>query len=170
MPKTLEIRQLLDCPEKEFWPRIFRSEDFNHYLYEGLGFKYELQEWNPETGYRRAKLWPIQQAPRAIAKVLGERFSYVEEGTFDAEAERYEFRVITSALPDRIRVSGTVTVEAVSPQQCERRVTLEIGANVLGLGRLIEAYFVAATREEYAKNAALVNEYLASGITDSKPG
>jgi hypothetical protein len=40
-------------------------------------------------------------------------------------------------------------------------VTVEIGAAVLGLGRLIEAYFVATTREEYAKNAALVNEYLA---------
>lgn len=162
MPKTLEIRQLLDCTEEKFWERIFRNEDFNNYLYDGLGFKYELQEWNPATGYRRAKLWPMQQMPRAVASVLGERFSYVEEGTFDAEAERYDFRVITSAVADRIRVRGTVTVEAVPPNQCERRVTLEIGADVLGLGRLIEAYFVAATREEYAKNAALVNEYLAS--------
>jgi hypothetical protein len=41
-------------------------------------------------------------------------------------------------------------------------VTLEIGADVLGLGRLIEAYLVATTREQYVKNAALVNEYLAS--------
>ena len=162
MAKNLAIRQLLDCPEKEFWKRIFRSEDFNHYLYEGLGFGYELQEWNQETGYRRAKICPTQQMPRAVARVLGERFSYVEEGTFDAEAERYDFRVITSAVTDRIRVKGSVTVEAVSAQQCERRVTLEIAADVLGLGRLIEAYFVATTREQYAKNAALVNEYLAN--------
>jgi hypothetical protein len=162
MPKSLAIRQVLDCPEKEFWDRIFGSEDFNHYLYEGLGFKYELQEWNQETGYRRAKIWPTHQMPRAVARVLGSRFSYVEEGTFDAEARRYDFRVISSAVPDRIRARGTVTVEAVSAHQCERRVTLEIGADVLGLGRLIEAYFVTATREQYAKNAALVNEYLSS--------
>jgi hypothetical protein len=162
MPKSLAIRQLLDCPEKEFWQRIFHSEDFNHYLYEGLGFEYELQEWNRETGYRRAKIWPTHQMPRAVARVLGERFSYVEEGTFDAEAERYDFRVITSAVTDRIRAKGSVTVEAVSAHQCERCVTLEIAADVLGLGRLIEAYFVATTREQYAKNAALVNEYLAN--------
>ncbi|MGB8331071.1 MAG: DUF2505 family protein [Polyangiales bacterium] len=162
MPKCFAIRQLLDCSEEEFWERIFRSEDFNQYLYEGLGFEYELQEWNRETGYRRAKVRPTQQMPRAVAKVLGDRFSYVEEGTFDAEAERYDFRVIPSSLPDRIRVNGSVTVEPVSPQQCERRVTLEIGATVLGLGRLIESYFAASTREQYAKNAALVNEYLAS--------
>ena len=162
MAKNLQIRQLLDCSEKEFWERIFRSEDFNHYLYEGLGFGYELQEWNRDTGYRRAKIWPTQQMPKAVANVLGERFSYVEEGTFDAEAERYDFRVVTSTVTDRIRVRGAVTVAAVSPCQCERSVMLEIGANVLGLGRLIEAYFVATTREQYAKNAALVNEYLAT--------
>ncbi|MDH3817953.1 MAG: DUF2505 family protein [Myxococcales bacterium] len=162
MPKSLAIRQLLDCPEKAFWERIFSSEDFNHYLYEGLGFEYELQEWNSETGYRRAKIWPAHQMPRALARVFGERFSYIEEGTFDAEAERYDFHVITSALTDRIRAKGTVTVEAVSAHQCERRVTLEIAAEVLGLGRLIETYFVSSTREQYAKNAALVNEYLAN--------
>lgn len=161
MPKSLAIRQLLDCPEPEFWTRIFGSEDFNRYLYDGLGFEYELLEWDRETGLRRAKIWPSQQMPKAVARVLGDRFSYVEEGTFDAVARRYDFRVITSAVTDRIRVQGTVTVEPVSEHQCERRVTLEIGANVLGLGRLIESYFVATTREQYAKNAALVNEYLA---------
>lgn len=161
MSKTLAIRQLLDCSEQEFWERIFRSEDFNRYLYEGLGFEYELQAWDPKAGYRRAKVSPGHQMPRPLAKVLGERFSYVEEGTFDPEAERYEFRVIPSALPDRISAMGVVVVDAVSELQCERKVTVEFRADVLGLGRLIEAYLVASTREQYAKNAALVNEYLA---------
>jgi hypothetical protein len=161
MPKNLAIQQLLDCSEKEFWVRIFASEDFNQYLYDGLGFGYELQEWNPDTGFRRAKIWPSQQMPRAVARVLGDRFSYVEEGTFDAEAGRYDFRIITSAATDRIRSKGAVAVEPVSARQCERRVTLEIAADVPGLGRLIESYLVTTTREQYAKNAALVNEYLA---------
>lgn len=161
MPKTLAIRQLLDCSEQDFWTRIFESEDFNRYLYEGLGFEYELQEWDAESGYRRAKVSPGHQMPRPLRKVLGERFSYVEEGTFDRDAERYEFRVIPSALPDRIRAEGHVVVEPVSPVQCERRVEVRIGADVIGLGKLIEGYLVASTREQYAKNAALVNEYLA---------
>jgi hypothetical protein len=162
MPKHLAIRQLLDCSEQEFWERIFRSEEFNQYLYEGLGFEYELEEWNPETGYRRARVWPAQQMPRAVARVLGDRFSYIEEGNFDSSTGRYEFVVIPSTIADRIRVMGTVSIEAVSPHQCERRVTLEIGADVLGLGRLIETYFAATTRAQYAKNAALVNDYLAN--------
>ena len=83
MPKNLAIRQLLDCSEQEFWDRIFRCEKFNQYLYEGLGFEYELEEWNPKTGYRRAKVCPAQQMPRAVARVLGDRFSYIEEGNFD---------------------------------------------------------------------------------------
>jgi len=94
--------------------------------------------------------------------VLGDRFSYVEEGTFDSSIQRYEFRVIPCALPDRIRAGGTLDVEPVSSNQCERRVSLEINADLMGLGPLVESYFAAATREQYAKNAALVNDYLAS--------
>ncbi len=161
MAKTLAIRQLLDCSAHDFWNRIFGSEDFNRFLYEGLGFAYELHDWNAETGYRKAQVWPTYQMPRAVAKVLGDRFSYVEEGTFDRLTKRYDFRVIPSSLPDRIRAVGEVLVEPVSAEQCERRVTIEIGADVLGLGRMIESYLVASTREQYAKNAALVNEYLA---------
>lgn len=161
MPKTLAIRQLLDCSETEFWERIFGSEDFNEFLYEGLGFEYVLQECNSETGFRKAQVWPTQQMPRAVAKVLGDRFSYVEEGSFDPLARRYAFRVIPSSLPERIRAQGELVIEPVSSEQCERRVTMEFAADVLGLGRLIETYLVASTREQYAKNAALVNEYLA---------
>lgn len=161
MSKSLAIRQVLDCSEHEFWKRIFRSEDFNQYLYEGLGFQYELHEWNPETGYRKAQVWPGRSVPRTLSKVFGERFSYFEEGSFDVAAERYDFRVIPCSMADRIRAAGTVVVEPVSENQCERIVTVEIGADVLGLGRLIEGYLVACTREQYAKNAALVNEYLA---------
>ncbi|MGB5702953.1 MAG: DUF2505 family protein [Polyangiales bacterium] len=161
MPKTFAIRQLLDCSQQEFWERIFRCETFNRYLYDGLGFEYELQEWDPEAGYRRAKVSPGHKMPKPIAKVLGEHFSYVEEGSFDAAAERYEFRVIPSTMPDRIRAGGIVVVEPVSEHQCERKVTVEFSADVPGLGRVIEAYLVSSTREQYAKNAALVNEYLA---------
>ncbi len=163
MARTLSIRQLLDCSERDFWDRIFASEDFNHYLYEGLGFEYELQEWDPDTGFRRAKVWPAHQMPRPLQRIFGEHFSYVEEGTFDPVVKRYDFRVIPSALPDRIRAEGVVVVRPVSEIQCERQVTVEIGADVLGVSRLVESYLVASTREQYAKNAALVNEYLAEG-------
>ena len=161
MSKTLAIQQLIDCSAQEFWKRIFRSEDFNRYLYDGLGFEYELQEWDPDAGYRRAKVSPGHQMPKALARVLGERFSYVEEGRFDPDAERYEFRVIPSSMPERIRADGVVVVEPVSEHQCERKVKVEFRADVIGIGRLVEAYLVASTREQYAKNAALANEYLA---------
>ncbi len=161
MPKSLAIRQLLDCSEQEFWRLIFRSEEFNRFLYDGLGFEYELLEWNDASGYRKARVWPGHQMPRPLARVFGERFSYTEEGTYDAVAERYQFRVIPSAMPDRIRAEGAVVVEGISEQQCERKVSVEISADVLGLSRVIESYLVSSTREQYAKNAALVNEYLA---------
>jgi hypothetical protein len=161
MPKSFAIRQLLDCSQQEFWDRIFRSEDFNRFLYDGLGFGYELLEWNDQRGYRKARVWPGHQMPGPLAQVFGERFSYTEEGTYDPVTECYQFRVIPSAMPDRIRAVGSVVVEGHSENQCERKVSLEISADVLGLSRVIESYLASSTREQYAKNAALVNEYLA---------
>lgn len=160
MAKSFVIRQVLDCSADEFWEHIFRSEDFNRFLYEGLGFDYQLELSTPETGYRRAKVWPTTEMPRSLTAILGDGFHYVEEGKFDPQAERYEFRVIPSAAPDRIRAEGVVRIESMSEHQCERVVDLDIDARVLGVGRLIEAYLVAGTREQYTKNAALVNEYL----------
>ena len=116
-----------------------------------------------ETGYRRAKVWPTQQMPRAVEKVLGDRFSYVEEGTLRFLGRELPVRRHSlDHSPTGFESKGRVSIEAISSHQCERRVTLEIGADVLGLGRLIETYFAATTRAQYAKNAALVNDYLAS--------
>ena len=42
MPKSLAIRQLLDCPEKAFWERIFASEDFNRLFEELIVDKLEI--------------------------------------------------------------------------------------------------------------------------------
>lgn len=160
MAKKFVIRQVLDCSADVFWEHIFRSEEFNRFLYEGLGFDYRLELATPETGYRRAKVWPTTEMPRSLSAIFGDGFHYVEEGKFDPEAERYEFRVIPSAAQDRIRAKGVVRIEAMSENQCERVVDFDIDARVLGVGRLIESYLVAGTREQYAKNAALVNEYL----------
>ena len=162
MPKSLAIRQLLDCPEKEFWERIFGSEDFNHYLYEGLGFEYELQEWNRETGYRRAKIWPTHQMPRAVARVLRRTVQLHRRGNVRrrSRALRLSCHHIDGDRPDSSQGHGdgrggfSSSMRAARDSRNRRRR--------VGLGRLIETYFVSTTREQYAKNAALVNEYLAN--------
>ena len=86
MPKSLTIRQLLDCSESEFWERIFRSEEFNHYLYERLGFDYELEEWDEALKFAE-ETWTDRTAEYLVGTPL--LADYLAEGlqAFETQAE-----------------------------------------------------------------------------------
>jgi|GEM_PF-1302734 len=157
------LQHELDTPVERFWTDIFESEDFNRALYiDHLGYRYELDLWDRATGHRRARVWPTHNVPKALASVLGNTISFVEDGIYDEDAERYDFKVIPSTLAGRIGVSGTVEVEPLSARSCERSVTFEIEARVFGVGHLIESFLETTTREQYDRNALFINEYLAT--------
>jgi len=148
---------------EQFWTEIFKSEEFNRALYiDHLRCGYELELWNPATGRRRARVWPTNTIPKALARVLGDTISFVEEGTCDDDVHRYDFRVLPSRLPERIRVNGSVVTAPLCDRTCERTVTFEIEARVFGIGHMIESFLETTTREQYDENATFINEYLAA--------
>jgi hypothetical protein len=125
------IKHALRASEQQFWAEIFRSEGFNRALYiDHLGFGYELELWEPQTGRRRARIWPITHVPKAFMTVLGGEISLLEEGVCDASADRYDFRIIPSRFPERIRVGGSVVTTPLSDDTCERTVSFEIEVRV----------------------------------------
>jgi hypothetical protein len=138
MTVKFAIRHELPVSAEQFWAEIFRSEDFNRALYvDHLGCGYELELWDPVTGRRRARVQPNNNLPQALAAVLGDKISFVEDGICDDDAEQYDFRVIPSRLGERIQVRGTVVTRPLSKRTCERTVNLEIEARVFGIGGLV---------------------------------
>jgi hypothetical protein len=163
MTITFVIQHELQASVEQFWSEIFESEEFNRALYvDRLGFRYELELWDPATGHRRARVWVTDGVPKPFAGVLGNKVGFVEEGTYDDEAERYDFRVIPSALSRRIPIKGTVVTAPLSERTCERLVTFEIEVRVLGVGPAIEKFLETRMREQYDVNANFINEYLAA--------
>jgi hypothetical protein len=163
MTVNFVMQHELHTSVEQFWAEIFRGEEFNRALYiDHLRFGYELELWNPATGRRRARVWPTNSIPKALAKVLGDKISFVEEGTCDDDLNRYDFRVIPSALPERIQVHGTVVTAPLGDRTCERTVTFEIEARVFGIGHAIESFLETTTRKQYEDNATFINEYLAA--------
>lgn len=157
------IQHELPMSVEQFWAEIFGSEEFNRALYiDHLRFGYELELWNPATGRRRARVWPTNNVPKAFARVLGDKISFVEEGTCDEDLHRYHFRVVPSTLPERIQVNGTVVTAPLSDRTCERTVTFEIEARMFGIGHVIESFLERTTREQYEDNATFIKEYLAA--------
>lgn len=161
MTKTFTMTHTLNASVPEFWERIFASESFNEELYrDELGFQYKLEEWDAETGLRRARVWPTADVPKPVAAVLGDKLSFLEEGVYDAAADRYDFVVIPSAMRDRITTTGIVIAEATDDGRCKRTVTITVEARIFGVGKLVEAHLESTTRDQYDRNAAFANEYL----------
>jgi len=164
MAAKFTMEHVLEAREEQFWAEIFRSEKFNRALYIGhLGFGYELESWDPTNSSRRARIWPLTNVPKALTDLLGGEISFVEDGSCDEAAGRYDFRIIPSRLRERIDVKGCVETTPLTDRTCRRIVALEIDVRMFGIGGLIESLLEATTREQYDKNAAFINEYLAAG-------
>lgn len=162
MTRSFSLRHDLNVSVEGFWRHIFESERFNRALYEErLGFDYKLEHWDASSGLRRARIWPTADVPKPVAAVLGDKLSLLEEGTYDRESGRYEFRAVPSTLSDRVVTRGSVVAEAVDDDRCVRTVEITIEARVFGVGKLIEAFVESTTRDQYNINAEYANEYLA---------
>ena len=152
----------IDASAEDFWNEVFLSEEYNQRLYsEALGYDYKLESWDPEKGVRKARMWPSMEAPKAIKNLLGDSFSVLDDGVFDAQNKRYDFQVIASALSDRVSTSGTLIAQDRGEGKCERIVDIRVEAKILGLGRVIESFVESMTRRDYDRSAAFANEFLA---------
>lgn len=150
---------------KTFWDRVFFDEAYNKALYvEGLGFpEYALLEQSDkgDSIHRRVRVTPRQEAPAAVQKLLGGRFSYVEEGTFDRATQRYRFRVVPATLADKIRAEGELRAEPAGEGRMRRVLEMTVEVKVFGIGGIAEGFVSKSMQDSYAQAAAFTNKWLA---------
>ncbi len=163
------IRDPYDVPPEAFWGRMFFDPAYNQSLYtEGLGFEsLEILEdaVTPDgSRRRRMRVRPRLDMPAAVKKLVGEKVTYVEEGTFDAAAGTFRSRIVPSSLADRIRIETVMRLEPRGAGACERIAEAEVEVRVLGLGGLVEKFIEKSLRDNYAKGAAFSNRWLAARL------
>ncbi len=155
MKKTIKHR--FPVSKETFWQKVYFNGDFTKGLFlEGMNcesFEVLSQSGSVDTKLeRRIKSTPRVDMPKALKKVLGDAVSYTESGTFDASTGRYTFKVATSALPDKIKISGIYWVEEVGDNEVERVCELTFEVKVFGVGKLVEQ-FIAQSYVENQQNA-----------------
>src|SRR5918999_1322231 len=107
MPEVT-LRHEIDTDEDTFWSKIVFDESFNKKLYEGA---LKFPGWTlvdmKDTGdkiTRRVRVDPpVGDLPGAVKKVIGDRLSYTEEGTFDKKTKRYSFKVTPSTMAEKTK-------------------------------------------------------------------
>src|SRR5262245_25232701 len=107
---NLTMTHDLNCDPERFWA-LFFDRDFNEKLYEAL----EITNWSITTEkdddselVRTVRATPKVDVPGPVRKLLGDKFSYVEQGRFDRGSKTFRFVITTSALKEKLRNEGTI--------------------------------------------------------------
>jgi hypothetical protein len=164
MAKT-RIEHTFDCSEATLWQVLFFDDDFTRRLYKDtLRFpvwRVLEQKITDETLVRRVEVQPlVENVPGPIKKLLGDRFAYVEEGTFDRKRKRYRFRVVPSSGADKTHIDGEMYSEPLGENRVKRIVDFGIEVKIMMIGKMIEQKTIDDTKASYDKMATFLRTYL----------
>ncbi len=161
----VQFQHDIACDADAFWDKIFFNKGFNDDLFlKELQFpEYKIIEENDSgsTHTRKIRVTPKQDAPAVVKKLVGDRFSYTEDGTFDRTSKRYRFRITTGALADKVKIAGEMWTESAGPDKLRRKVTMDVDVKIFGVGGLVEKFVADSTQESYRRSAAYTNVWLA---------
>jgi hypothetical protein len=162
----ITMRHEVNTDEDTYWPKVVFSEAFNKAMYEEhlkfpawtlLDFKDDDQKT-----YRKVRVEPkVGDLPGPVKKVLGDKISYVEEGTFDKKTKRYTFKVVPSALPDKTKVNGEMWCEKKGDKKITRICKISVEVKVMVVGGMVEKRILSDLETSYDAGSTFTNDYIA---------
>lgn len=159
--KTFTLVHEIATDVDGFWTTFF-DRAYNEALYaKGLQFpKYEVlkQEENDKTIVRSVRVTPKLDVPGPIAKMLGDGFAYLEEGTWDRATKIWKWK---NSPSDKLSTEGTIRCEPVGEGKCRRVGDIRIEGKVFGLGGMLESTLEKNLRAGWEKSAVFLNEWAA---------
>jgi hypothetical protein len=159
------VKHNLETDSDTFWDKIFFDDEYNRSLFlDYLRFSdyrvLSLEREDNGTIRRRLEIAPRVEIPKAIKKVLGDSANYVEEGSFDPIAKKWNFVVIPHVASNKIKTRGELWVEARGEKRVERICVINTEVKVFGIGRLVEEIIEKQTRSSYDQAAVFTNKWI----------
>lgn len=160
------LTHTISCSEDTFWALYLDTEFTVRLITEGLGFEAcrveELRD-DGATIHRTTVAQPKLELPDAVAKLLGPRLSYREEGTFDKARRTWEWTTHLAVLSDKIQLGGTMRTRPEGNDRCVRIADLWVRARIFALGGLVEKAAERNLRKGWQTSADWMNEELRTG-------
>jgi hypothetical protein len=165
MPE-ITLRNEINTDEDTYWKTCVFDAAFNKALYvDALKFP----EWRLlDSKDDDASLWrrvqvdpPVGNMPGPMKKVIGDRLSYIEEGTFNKKTRRYSFKVTPSTLSEKTKVTGEMWVEKIGEKKVARFTKIFVEVKVFMVGGMVEDRILADLRNSYDTGTSFTNQYIA---------
>jgi hypothetical protein len=144
--------------------KIFLDDEFEKaQAIEGLGFaSYDIFEHKDEADrvVRKTRGTPKLDLPAVVAKALGPRFGYTEEGVWDKKTKVWRSRLIPNILTDRLSSEAVVRCDPAGEGKCRRTCELSVEAKVFGIGTVIETALEKDLRSGWERAASFMNAWI----------
>jgi len=169
MSGEYKVTHEFDCTEDTFWEKVMFSDAFNHALYiETLkfpGWKVLEQKDDGQKITRKVKIDPpVTGMPGPVQKALGDKFSYVEEGTYDRATRKYTFKATPSTMADKTTIKGVLWTEPKGDAKIARHADIQVEVKVFMIGKMIEEKAITDMRNSYETGAKFTNEYVKTKV------
>ena len=162
----ITLRHDINTDEDTYWAKCVFDEAFNKEMYEKHlrfpGWTVLDSKNDDAKNYRKVKVEPrVGDLPGPVKKVLGDRISYVEEGTFDKKTKRYTFHVTPSALPDKTKINGEMWCEKKGDKKITRVCRIAVEVKVMMVGGMVEQRILSDLRTSYDEGTSFTNDFIA---------
>ena len=142
---------------QRFWKDLFFSPEYTKQVHlQGLGCS-SFVVHKPCTGapyYRRTFYnTPPLNIPSSLQKMVGDNIGYTEEGSFDPDTQRYNFRLVPSVLQKRLSIEGYYYIVEIDAHNLERHCVLQTTAKIFGVGKKVEEVIAQSNIDIQAKTA-----------------
>ncbi|NUP10229.1 MAG: DUF2505 domain-containing protein [Polyangiaceae bacterium] len=157
--RKLSVTHVIECDVETFWKTFFDAE-YNKKLYsDGLGFK-EFEILEQSETKRRMRGVPKMNLPGPVAKLLGDRFGYEEQGSFDKASNKFSWKMLPNTMGDKLFTNGFTKIEPAGDGKVRRISEANIEAKVFGVGGLLESTAEKEVRDSWDKEAAFMNRWV----------
>lgn len=159
----ITIRQTLQCDAKSYW-KLFFSQPFLDAYWAELGWTDGQvdQSGKPPKATTRSSSWvaPVD-APGPVKKIFGSTQKVSDSGTYDPAGGTFTYAVTPGTMPDKVKISGVVTVTDNGDGTCSRANDVEVSVKIFGIGRLVEGTIEKETRSGDAALERVINRLAA---------
>jgi hypothetical protein len=166
MPEVT-VRHEINTDENTYWGKLVFDEDFNKKLFVqhlGMGWELMSQKEDDAKVTRTVSVEPVPNIPASLkklaSKMLTEKLSYTEKGTFDKSAKRYEFEITPNLQLEKTRVTGEVWLEKVGEKKVARFCRVSVDVKILVVGSMVEERIVSELKASYDRAAQFINNHI----------
>jgi Protein of unknown function (DUF2505) len=166
MAETI-IRTPLECSAEDYFEKCLFAHTYAEELFvKTLKFpSVKVLELDRSSAIWKRRVQidpPLTGLPGPVAKLIGDSFSYVEEGSYDPKAQRYTFKVTPSTAADKTKTTGESWVEVTGGKSvlCTR---LSVEVKIFMVGGMVEDKIMKDFRGSFETAAPFINAFAKNG-------